>query len=343
MSEAARVARWPFALLPLVTLAAPLRAEPSEEAVRFQYAAPPSCPDAAAFGERVRERTSRGRIAEPGELARTFNVAIVADADGFAGDIAFLDDGGTRVARHLHGEQCDAVVSSLALITALALDATLREDEEPAVSAATPTTAPPPREPPVAAKPEPKAPPPRVRERALAGARVGVAGGYGSLLHALDLGVAPRLALVGQLDWRAGFALRLSAHYDWHDVTVAEGRRAQLRILGVETSACPWRFHAGELAFAPCATFDLGSLRAQGERSDELTKPDGRTILWAAVGGELRLAWEPDAPFWLELRGAAMFPLRATHQFRFLNPTQLVYEVPWFSGAGSTAVGVRFW
>lgn len=337
------MARWPFALLPLVTWTAPLRAQPSEEAVRFQYTAPPACPDETAFTARVRERTQRGRLAEPGELARTFSVEVVADQDGFAGDIGFLDDGGAKVARHLHGEQCDAVVNSLALITALALDATLRADEEP-TPAPSPAKAANPNPPPlVATPPETKAPPPPIRERALTGARIGVAGGYGSLLHALQLGVAPRLALLGQLDWRRGFALRLSAHYDWHDVTVAEGRRAELRILGVETSACPWRFHEAELALAPCATFDLGSLRAQGELSENLPKPDGKTILWAAVGGELRLAWEPDAPFWVELRGAATFPLVATYQFRFRNPTQLVYEVPRFSGAGSTAVGVRFW
>jgi hypothetical protein len=343
LSQAARVPRWPLALLPFVFQAAPLRAEPSEEAVRFLYTAPPACPDVAVFTARVRERTSRGRLAEPGELARTFSIEVAAEADGFAGDIAFLDDGGTKVARHLHGEQCDAVVSSLALITALALDATLRDEEEPP-PASTPEKAPSPVAPrPARSKPETTAPPPPIRARALTGARIGVAGGYGSLLHALDLGLAPRLALLGQLDWRAGFSLRLSAHYDWHDVTVDEGRRAQLRLLGVETSACPWRFHEAELAFAPCATLDLGSLRAQGELGDNLPKPDGKTILWAAVGGELRLAWEPDAPFWVELRAAATFPLVATHRFRFLNPTQLVYEVPWLTGAGSTAVGVRFW
>jgi hypothetical protein len=342
LSQAARVPRWPLALLPFVFEAAPLHAEPSEEAVRFLYTAPPACPDLAAFTARVRERTSRGRLAEPGELARSFSIEVAADADGFAGDIAFLDDGGTRVARHLHGEQCDAVVSSLALITALALDATLREEEAPQPASKPEVPSPvAPRI--VASKPETKAPPPPIRRRALVGARVGIAGGYGSLLHALDLGLAPRLAVLGQLDWRGGSSLRLSAHYDWHDVTVDEGRRAQLRLLGVETSACPWRFHEAELAFAPCATLDLGSLRAQGERGDKLPRPDGKTIFWAAVGGELRLAWEPDGPFWVELRAAATLPLVATHRFRFLNPTQLVYEVPVLTGSGSTAVGVRFW
>jgi len=333
----------------LVTWAPSLRAEPAEEAVRFQYTAPPACPDAATFTARVRERTQRGRLAEPGELARTFSIDVSADAQGFAGDIAFLDDGGVKVDRHLHGEQCDAVVSSLALITALALDATLRESEQPAPPPAPPTRRKTPSlleaRLPLSPAPQPRTRPPPKRARSLLGARVGLGGAYASTLHAPGLGLAPRLALLGQLDWRSGFALRLSAHYDWYAFTADEGRRANLRILGVETSACPWRARWAELAFAPCATLDLGSLRAEGERGGRLTTAGSDTIVWAAVGAELRAAWEPASPFWVELRGAAAFPLPlvATHQFVFRNPTLVAYEVPVLTGAGGMVLGVRFW
>lgn len=68
----------------LVTLsAATLHAEPSEDAVRFQYAAPDECPDATSSAAQVRQRTARGRGAEPSELARTFDVRLAADARGF--------------------------------------------------------------------------------------------------------------------------------------------------------------------------------------------------------------------------------------------------------------------
>jgi len=341
------VVRWPLALLLLVTWTLPVSAGASDEAVRFQYTAPPECPDVASFTLRVRERTQRGRAAEPGELARTFTVDVAADADGFAGDIAFLDDGGVRVDRHLHGEQCDAVVSSLALITALALDATLREDEADA-----PPAAPAAKEEPLP-RPEPRVDTPPAPERApllpaaappaLAGARLGLAGAYGSTLHARSFGGAPRLAVLGQLDWRSGLALRLSGHYDWYSFTADEGRRVRLRVLGVETSACPWRFRWAELGFAPCATFDLGTLRGEGERGGNLTQPGGDTIVWAAVGAELRAAWEPTGPLWVELRGAAAFPLVAGHQFVLRNPTLVAYEVPILSVAVGMAIGVRFW
>lgn len=346
MSKARRVAWWPIAWL-LGAWAPPLAAQPSEEAVRFQYTAPPECPDAASYIARVRERTQRGRPAEPAELARTFSAQVTVDAQGFSGDIAFLDDGGAKVTRHLRGEQCDAVVSGLALITALALDATLRE-EEPEPRSALPAAE---EEPPASlapsapstAKPLEPAPRPRPSARALAGARVGLAGGYGSTLHAQSFGVAPRVAVLGQLDWRNGLALRLSAHYDWRAFTADEGRRAKLRILGVETSVCPWRLRWAELGLAPCATLDLGSLRGEGEPGGNLTNAKGETIVWAAVGAELRAAWEPAGPIWLELQAAAAFPLVATHRFTLRNPSVVAYEVPILAGSGAMALGVRFW
>ena len=352
MSQAARVARsslapalrfallliWPAQVVaqPLPRATQPDSATPlAQEAVRFQYVAPAECPDAAVFMARVRERTPRGRLAEPQELARTFDVKLAADASGFSGEIAFLDDAGNQVSRRLHGEQCDAVVTSLALITALALDATLRPEEPPAPTPATPprTASPSP-----AAVSEPRAPEPRLQAppRSLTAARVGFVGGYDGALG------GARLGLLGQLDWRSGFALRLSAHYGTATAADAVARRAELRLLGIETSVCPWRLQLDQLVLAPCAALDLGSLSGRGVRSAGLTSPKSDTIVWAAVGAELRLAWEVAAPVWVELHGAAAFPLFGGHDFRFENPRKDVYTVPYFALSAGGALGVRF-
>jgi hypothetical protein len=249
-----------------------------------------------------------------------------------------------KVARHLHGEQCEAVVSSLALITALALDATLRHAEEtppPLADASASSNALSPQVLPraVAVTPapalEPVTPPRRISGRRGTGARVGVGGGYDSSIHALPF------ALLGQLDWRSGFALRFTARYATDEFVVDEGRRAVLRRVGLETSACPWRLAAGVWGLSPCAAFDLGTLRAEGVKADRLTSASGKTIFWASVGAELRLAWEPDAPVWIELRAAAGFPL-VSHQFMFKFPDANVLTVPRFSAAAGLTTGVRF-
>jgi hypothetical protein len=312
---------------------------PEEEAIRFQYAAPAECPDVAAFTGRVRQRTARGRVAEPDELARTFNVSIAAaNAGGFTGTVDFLDDAGSSVSRRIHGQQCDEVVSSLALVTALALDASLRPTEA-TVPAARPVEAKP---------PEPKRPegkrdvqpsPTRWVDAASKGpsARVGVAGGYRAPLDAYSLG------LLGELDWGGAVSARLAAHYASADRNVG-GRRANLRLMGVEASACLPRELLSTTWIHFCGALDMGSLRAQGLESPGLTSLDSRTILWVAVGAELRLAWEPDAPFWVELNGQLGVPL-VNHRFIFENPDTTVFEIEGVdltAGAG-VATGVRFW
>jgi hypothetical protein len=338
----ARVVRPWLVSTSIAFCAAPARAEPDEEAVRLRYEAPPACPDATSFSAQVRERTARGRFARPGELARTFNVELVADGRGFSGIVDFLDDAGASVSRHVHGEQCDAVVSSLALITALALDATLRsQDSEPIASSPRAAVAPVPPEADAPATPTPARQSPRsasdVHRRTLRAARFGAQVGYGNAVS------APRLGFLGQLDFWNDVSLRLTAHFASEELAVDAGRSAQLRRLGLETSLCPWHLKKGTLRVAPCAALDLGSLRAAGVLSEQLTTAREETIWWASVGAQLGLSWEPDAPFWAELRGAAEFPLRAGYRFTFEEPDRTAYQVPYIAAWVAAAVGVRFW
>lgn len=335
MSQAGGVTRFWLALL--LALPALARAEPNEEAVRFHYQAPPACPDLASFEAHVRERTERGRDAKEGELARTFSVSVREDGTGFTGEIEFLDDVGANVSRRVRGEHCEAVVTSLALITALALDATLRDEDEPPSPA---PLAPGPSAPaPTPAAPREIAPPPRPtpRPRALTGIRVGVTAGVAQAIH------APLVGLLGQFDFRTGVTLRLTAYYGWDEFEVDEGRRAKLRALGVEASVCPLRWGTPQVGLTPCALMNVGTLRSEGVLGNKLTRAGGDTIGWASVGAELRLAWEPSAPFWLELKGAVELPLRAGHRFTFDRPARVVYEVPDYAGALALVSGLRFW
>jgi hypothetical protein len=315
-------------------------AETKDETVRFQYDAPVPCPDAASFTARVRQRTTRGREAVTGELARTFNVHVATDPRGFVGAIEFLDDAGATVNRRVEGEQCESVVDSLALITALALDATLHEEELAEAEAAAPANEI--AVEPVAALPPPPrkvvAPPAPVRsaEHWLRSARIGLVGGYDTNISALMLG------LLGQLDWRSNWSVRFAAHFGSSERTVDAGRRAELRIVGLESSGCYALLHRDDFVLSPCVWLDLGSLRAEGQKSDQLPTASGDSIFWVSAGPELRLAWEPEAPFWLELRGNLGFPL-VDRRFTFHDPAAPVYEVPRFTQAFGGASGVRFW
>jgi hypothetical protein len=326
----------------LGTSVEPASAQPGpDDAVRFRYEAPVACPDVAAFTARVRQRTSRGREARPEELARTFALSISPDALGFLGTIEFLDDAGVPVSRRVHGEECDAVVSSLALITALALDATLREQPAPGFEQPAPprTAVPAQARQPTPASPRPSASlaPRRARGAPLlVSARIGA-----SLAHESLLG-APVLGLLGQLDFRNGWSLRLLAHYEDSTIEVDTGREVSVRLIGLETSVCPLHAHVDEFSFYPCASFDMGSLRAAGERSSALPLVYTSTLLWASLGPELRLAWEPAAALWLELRGATGVPL-VRRTFELQNPQQTALDVQGITFQAGFSGGVRFW
>lgn len=339
MSAVRRAAPCGLALAAGLSASGVAQAEPQEDAVRFQYDAPAACPDATSFTARVRQRTTRGREAVAGELARSFNVRVASDPRGFVGAIEFLDDAGAQVSRRVRGEQCEAVVDSLALITALALDATLHEEEPPEAQPAGPTK-------PVVVEPVPAAvparvvaspgPPLRPAERWLRSARIGVSAGYDTDIE------APRFGLLGQLDWRSNWSLRFAPHFASSESTVDAGRRAELRIVGLESSVCYGLLRSDDFMVSPCVGLDLGSLRAEGQKSEQLPTASGDSIFWASAGPELRLAWEPELPFWLELQGALGFPLVA-RRFTFHAPPAPVYEVPRFTQAFGVASGVRFW
>jgi hypothetical protein len=315
----------------------------SEEAVRFRYEAPSDCPTAEVLTARVRERTSRGRDPAPEELARTFTVSIMADSPGFLGTIEFLDDAGSPVSRRVRGEECDAVVSSLALITALALDSTLREGtevgaDETVTHTAQPVPTKPPRSAPaVAATTTPViVRPARPARPLLVSARVGLAAAFESSLP------APVWGMLGQLDFRGDWALRLLAHYEDAEIEVDSGRAIAVRVLGIETSVCPLRPHVGDFSLHPCVSFDIGSLRAGGIKSEQLVSVDTKTLVWAALGAETRLAWEPREPFWAELRGGLGVPL-LHEKFSLENPRKIAFDIDYMTAHAGASLGVRFW
>jgi hypothetical protein len=92
------------------------------EPVRVDFHAPLRCSDGQRFWAEVRARTARVRLARTDEDVRTFDVRLTRAGGKVLGELVILDPRSLTTHRTVSGESCDAVVSVLALVAALAVD-----------------------------------------------------------------------------------------------------------------------------------------------------------------------------------------------------------------------------
>ncbi len=324
-----------------------------EERVRVEYHAPAACPSEAEFQERVRSRVQRARFAEPGEPAHAFDVSVehVERATGFLGHLEFVDTDGQRAVRLLRGQGCDELVSSLALITALALDdraaeappdAASREPSPPPAATSKPTPKPNPERPP---SPPPRVPEPPAPARPR-GSRfqveLGVNAGALSWVHAraaLQFGVYVELAPRAP-SWR----VRLSAFDARRSVTLPSDGRADFPADFLRLEGCPVTLALGwDFSLSPCAAFDGGQLRATAQPSDTLIprQTNDNDILWAAGVALLRLNWVYRERLVLGLDAELGVPF-VRHSYTVENPNHTVLVVPKIGVGGNFGLGLRF-
>lgn len=94
-----------------------------EDAVTFEYAAPPSCPDTAQFLRRLAERGSVLRAPQRGTRpGRTVRVAVDMTPAGGTARLTIVDARGVALERIVSARDCDAVAKAMALVAALALE-----------------------------------------------------------------------------------------------------------------------------------------------------------------------------------------------------------------------------
>jgi hypothetical protein len=93
-----------------------------DAAVGVAYDAPPGCPEASVFMERLRTRTAHADLAPVAEGAR-FSVIVSSTDSISSARIEFNDPDGMPATRTVSGRTCDEVVSAAALITALTIEA----------------------------------------------------------------------------------------------------------------------------------------------------------------------------------------------------------------------------
>jgi hypothetical protein len=334
LSRAARRTLTFIALPGALSIALFHREAAADQAIRADYLAPVGCPEHEEFLERVRQRIPDARAAGPDELARKVSIVVSEDEEGFVARLDFVDVTGETIIRTLTGATCDEVVTGIALVTALALEAQREEDGTPE-----PPPSPPPQEAPPAAvppanrdrppsfvsfEPEDETPPPRWRWA------VGIAAGnawYGAPGLPIAVDVLLRLGRTGR-----SASARAVARY-WLSSTSGD-RAATFQGWTGGLEGCPLAWPEGTLKLEPCAALDLGALSARGQRPD-LTPQTG-TIFWAdariIARARVVLGFVE-----LEAQGELGFPLRR-HAFVFDNPRENVWEIPdlgagWRAGA----------
>jgi hypothetical protein len=324
------------------------RAIASTLPARIAYEAPAECAEHPAFVGEVRARTEHLQQSPPDTLAWPIVVSIRrSEPARFLGQVAFDDVDGQRAVRQVEGSSCAEVVSSLALIVALAIDDRVASNEPSSVA---PT-------PPFAAPDAPKAtlepgvtPAPRATPEAprrVESAPIRWAWSFGGNLgvsswHAPNL--ARSLGLFGELSPNAGSTtLRLS----WFDVrrNPALGGISSHFLTEVgRIEGCPFALELGagsRLSLSPCLGLDVGMLRASVDPSPELTGARGKTIFWSAAVAELRLRWRPTRLVLVELDGELGAPL-VRHSFVLENPPRTLFDVPALGVGTKIGVGLHF-
>jgi hypothetical protein len=312
----------------------------ADEAVRVDYLSPPGCPGPAEFMEKLRSREPSARAARAEELARRVSVAVQMDEEGYRARLDFVDVRGDAIVGTLFGATCDEVVTGIALVSALAIEAQ-REDEgreePPVTEPVADVSAPPPdrerlHEPVRVVDRAPVALPRARRPRW----RIGFGIGGGNSFYA-----APEAPFSFDPAVRVGHdrtpaSVRASFRYWSSDI---EGpRRATFRGMAAGIEGCPIAWPAsGPLKLEPCLAFDLGRLEGRGEAGGAIESTRTASILWADARGiaRFRIGVTPNVE--LEVQGDLGLPL-VRHQFVFESPRVSAFDVPsigpgWRSGA----------
>jgi len=256
-----------LATLALAARSKPARAEPPL-AVKLEFRAERGCPNEQDF---LRRLTSRARVRLVDEAeALHLRVSLGAAGSAARGELRAGAEG-TTDAREVEARTCNEVADALALIAALMIERTKREQ-----AARPPLDAPaaPPPKPVVAPK---RAPPRRQLELGLAAVATR------PMASPPLAGLSVSLFVAGGLTWW------LSAHYSRNDLLAAP-RAARLGFGGLVLGAGPPALHLGTRVQLGAALAAEGAfLSAEGVEVD--VKSSARRSYWA-IGALGRARWQ---------------------------------------------------
>jgi hypothetical protein len=332
-----RIGLQPFLTAALVFLASRSQAQPNSLTVELDFASEAPCPDRAAFIRWVEARV--GRPIQEGSGGFAFQVVVSRAGEEFRGHLR-ARSGQEVTERDLTGQNCQDVVSGLALVAALALDPNAStapqteptEPNTPLPEQARKPSPEPPKPPIPAAAPAPSVPfvrPAPVPETPLSYA-ISVLGAV-----SVDTGPAP-VALIGlgpkavaefysSSLWQPAFGLGVA--FAQTGFIGAEEPKADFGWWAVRLSVCPLGSEitrGGRLR--ACVLGDIGSTSAEG-REDAIAVTERTNEFWAATGLGATFSYHPIPPLFIELGGGALVAWTRPVYY-FADPRTDVHEVP---------------
>ena len=328
----------------------PAPVEAQVEPIRLTYRADARCPDERRFLSELSRRTNRVRPAAEGEASRTLTVTIAVESDHIAGVLEATALDGSVTRRQVTDDDCEEVMSALALIAALTIDPRAMAgnlEPLPPVSPPAPSTLGEPSDAERGAG--------RTREATedsasgSDGASAALSWAFGVEAQSL-IGLVPVPAFGGgvfaELARRATpdlliSSLRLSVLGATANPTFEDGIGAEILWVIGRLQACPAGLGLGpRLRIDGCLAFDGGLLRTRGTGLDQGSESKNP---WFSMGAAGRLAWVSSSGLTLEVGAGLMAPLR---RYPFLyesgGSVRTVHRMPFLGGSATIGAGFRF-
>lgn len=294
----------------------------AQRSAEISYQAPEGCPSREAFLEEVDRR-----LIEP-ELSATLNsvhAEITEQGASFRGQLQLADRQGRTTTRSLSGDSCEEVARALALISALALQAQLEEQQS---AEATPERT-------ALGEPEPPAPLGTLvaPARFAVGLQLGTASAYSPDFNG-------QLRGFGEFEPTSLFAVRLSLGYGTSLQAETSVGQAHFEWLGARADACTRSTGSGTLRVGLCAGFEFGYLRGSGQPVGVGGARRSAGVPWLAPGLTAELQVPLSARWRMELNAGAQLPLyREKFIFRRADGSdERIHEIPGAGWLGSLGV-----
>jgi len=318
------------------------------ESVRINYAAPDGCPDATAFLQSLKERTTQFREATADEPARRFLVRVKSVGSTFHGRLEIRAPDGRTTVRSVDAALCEEVSTALALITALTIDPNaltdaLPKDEKRASEAALAPSAVPKQQPGSTPAAVVATVPPTTSQAASPSWRWSAGlQGHSTFLVSPSLGYGGDIFVDAEAPVASPLApaLRLGLFLNQSDVELPSGAAARFQWALMEVEGCPARLGGARLAAHPCVAFRLGVIHGEGRG---ISNPRQTVSLWSDVGPVLRARLALTPRLLVEAQVGLMITLhRPTFDIVDMGTSTTAYSVPRLGGSAGIGVAYRF-